>query len=243
VTRLALLAVLTATLAAAAPASSAPDTRITVFAAASLTDVFPKIDRHPLFSFAGSNALVAQIEAGAPADVFASANTTLPQTLFDKHLCAKPVVFTRNKLVVIVPRKNPAHIKKFSDLTRPGVKIVIAARGVPAGNYTLQVLAALHLTGQVMANVVSQETDVREVLAKIVLTEADAGFVYRTDAKSVSTDVKVITIPKGAQPTVAYGMCVVPQGGHTTAARAFVKKVLSKRGQKKLRAFGFLPRR
>jgi molybdate transport system substrate-binding protein len=111
------------------------------------------------------------------------------------------------------------------------------------GNYTLQVLAALHLTDQIMANLVSQETDVREVLAKIVLREADAGFVYRTDAKSVSTDVKVITIPKDAQPTIEYGICVVPQGGHTTGARAFVRKVLSKKGQVKLRAFGFLPRK
>src|SRR5262249_12626752 len=133
--------------------------------------------------------------------------------------------------------------RKFSDLTRPGVKIVIAAKGVPVGNYTLQVLQALHLTDQIMANVVSQETDVREVLAKIVLREADAGFVYSTDAKSVATDVKVISIPKSAQPTVQYGICVVPTGGHTAGAQAFVKKVLSKKGQKKMRAFGFLPRK
>jgi molybdate transport system substrate-binding protein len=241
--RLAVAAVLVAALAAAAPATPAPDAQITVFAAASLTDVFPKIDKHARYSFAGSNTLEAQIEAGAPADVFASANTTLPQTLFAKHLCTKPVVFTRNKLVVIVPRKNSAHIRKVSDLTRPGVKIVIAAKGVPAGNYTLQVLQALHLTDQVMANVVSQETDVREVLAKIVLREADAGFVYITDAKSVSSDVKVITIPKSAEPGIQYGICVVPQGGHTVAAQTFVKKVLSKTGQKKLRAAGFLPRK
>ena len=236
------LVVTAVALAAASTVSAAAPPQITVFAAASLTDAFPKIDKHARYSFAGSNALEAQIEAGAPADVFASANTTLPQTLFAKHLCTKPVVFTKNKLVVVVPRKNRAHIKRFSDLTKPGVKIVIAAKGVPVGNYTLQVLAALHLTDQIMANVVSQETDVREVLAKVVLREADAGFVYRTDAKSVSTDVKVITIPKDAQPTVEYGICVVPQGGHATAARAFVRKVLSKKGQAKLRAFGFLPR-
>ena len=237
------LAVAAVTLAAASSVSAAPQAQITVFAATSLTNVFPKIDKHARYSFAGSNALEAQIEAGAPADVFASANTTLPQRLFDKHLCTKPVVFTKNKLVVVVPRRNPAHIMKFADLTKPGVKIVIAAKGVPVGNYTLQVLAALHLTDQIMENVVSQETDVREVLAKIVLREADAGFVYRTDAKSVSADVNVITIPKDAQPTVEYGICVVSQGGHTTAARAFVKKVLSKKGQAKLRAFGFLPRK
>jgi molybdate transport system substrate-binding protein len=95
-------------LAVASSASSAPQAQITVFAAASLTDVFPKIDRHPRYSFAGSNMLEAQIELGAPVDVFASANMTLPQTLFAKHLCTRPVVFTRNRLVVIVPRSNRA---------------------------------------------------------------------------------------------------------------------------------------
>ena len=237
------LTVAVVTLAASSSVSAAPQAQITVFAAASLTNVFPKIDKHARYSFAGSNALEAQIEAGAPADVFASANTTLPQTLFARHLCTRPVVFTKNKLVVVVPRKNPGHIEKFSDLTKPNVKIVIAGKGVPVGSYTLQVLAALHLTDEIMANVVSKEADVREVLAKIVLREADAGFVYRTDAKSVSTDVKVIAIPKDAQPTVEYGMCVVPQGGHTTAAKAFVSKVLSKKGQARLRAFGFLRRK
>lgn len=230
-------------LAVASSASSAPQAQITVFAAASLTDVFPKIDRHPRYSFAGSNMLEAQIELGAPVDVFASANMTLPQTLFAKHLCTRPVVFTRNRLVVIVPRSNRAKIRFVSDLTRPGVKIVIADKGVPAGNYTLQVLQALRLSDQVLANVVSRENDVREVLAKIVLREADAGFVYATDAKAVAGDVKVITIPKKAEPGIQYGICVVPTGGHTTEARAFLKKVLSKKGQKKLRAAGFLPRR
>ena len=124
----------------------------------------------------------------------------LPQQLYDKKLCPKPVVFTRNKLVVIVPTKNAAKIRTISDLTRKGVKIVIAQPGVPVGNYTVQVLQALHLYDQVMANVVSKENDVREVLAKIVLDEADAGFVYSTDAKAVAGDVKKIAIPKEAEP-------------------------------------------
>jgi molybdate transport system substrate-binding protein len=237
VIRAAAAAVLTAVLSA----GSSPQT--TVFAAASLTDVFPRIDRHQRYSFAGSNVLAAQIQQGAPADVFAAANMALPRQLYDRKLCSKPVVFTRNKLVVIVPAKNQAKLRSVSDLARKGVKIVIAQPGVPVGSYTVQVLQSLHLYDQVMANVVSKENDVREVLAKIVLDEADAGFVYSTDAKAVAGDVKRIAIPKTAEPGIRYGICVVSTGSHSVAARAFVKKVLSEKGQAKLRAFGFLPRR
>jgi molybdate transport system substrate-binding protein len=225
----------------AAILSTGSSPQITVFAAASLTDVFPKIDKHQRYSFAGSNQLAAQIQQGAPADVFASANMTLPQQLYEKNLCSKPVAFTRNRLVVIVPKKNRAKIRTINDLARKGVKIVIAQQGVPVGTYTIQVLQALHLLDQVLANVVSKETDVREVLAKIVLDEADAGFVYSTDAKAVAGDVKTIVIPKKAEPGIQYGICVVTASAHPAAARAFVKKVLSKKGQAKLRAFGFLP--
>ena len=227
----------------AAVLSTGSTPQITVFAAASLTDVFPKIAKHERYSFAGSNQLAAQIQQGAPADVFASANMALPQQLYDKNLCSKPVVFTRNKLVVIVPKRNRAKIRTIGDLPRKGVKIVIAQQGVPVGTYTIQVLQALHLLDQVLANVVSKETDVREVLAKIVLDEADAGFVYSTDAKAVSGEVKTIPIPKKAEPGIQYGMCVVAGSAHRAEARAFVKKVLSKKGQAKLRAFGFLPRK
>lgn len=216
--------------------------QITVFAASSLTNVFPKIDHHARYSFAGSNTLAAQIQQGAPADVFASANTALPQELYEQHLCSKPVVFTRNRLVVIVPRSNPAHIRRVNDLARKGVKVVIAGSGVPAGSYTLQVLKKLELSKLVLANVVSRETDVREVLAKVVLGEADAGFVYTTDAKSVTADVKLIRIPGRAEPVIRYGMCIVSSTGHRREAQAFVHTVLSKAGQAKLRAAGFRPK-
>jgi molybdate transport system substrate-binding protein len=235
-------ALLAAACAIAAPASSAPGTTITVFAASSLTDVFPKIDRRARYSFAGSNTLAAQIAQGAPADVFASANMTIPQQLYEKRLCSKPRAFTRNKLVVVVPKSNPAHLHRVNDLARKGTKVVIADVGVPVGTYTLKVLKALEISRLVLANVVSRETDVREVLAKIVLGEADAGFVYSTDAKAVAGDVKVITIPRRAEPGITYGICVVSGSGHQTGARAFVKKVLSKAGQAKLRRAGFLPR-
>jgi molybdate transport system substrate-binding protein len=174
--------------------------------------------------------------------VFASANMTLPTQLFQQNLCSKPVVFTRNRLVIVVPRNNPAHVHDIYNLTKSGVTIDIAAKGVPVGNYTLQILQNMNLSNAVLKNVVSQETDVREVLAKVALGEVDAGFVYSTDAKTVAKKVLVVKIPAWAQPKVQYGICVVSSSSHTSAARAFVKRVLSKAGQKKLHRFGFLAR-
>ena len=217
-------------------------TQLTVYAAASLTNAFPAIAPHEKYSFGGSNALAAQIQQGAPADVFASANTTLPRQLFQQNLCSKPVVFTRNRLVIVVPRKNPAHIQNVYGLAKSGVTIDIAAKGVPVGSYTLQILQNMNLSNAVLKNVVSQETDVREVLAKVALGEVDAGFVYSTDAKTVARKVLVVKIPAWAQPKVQYGICVVSSSPHKSASRAFVKRVLSKAGQKKLHRFGFLAR-
>ena len=215
---------------------------ITVYAAASLTDVFPKIDSANKYSFAGSNTLAAQIQQGAPADVFASANTTLPNQLFAKGLCSKPVVFTRNTLVIVVPKSNPAGINSVYNLTKPGIKLDIAASGVPVGSYTLQILKNMNLSTTVLKNVVSQETDVREVLSKVALGEADAGFVYSTDAKTVPGQVTVIKVPAWAQPKVQYGICVVNSSGDKTDAQAFINKVMAKSGQAKMLAAGFLPR-
>lgn len=215
---------------------------LTVFAAASLTNVFPQIDSHATYSFAGSNTLAAQIELGAPADVFASANTALPQQLHAKGLCGKPVVFTRNELVLIVPKSNPARIHSVYGLERRGVKLDVAAPAVPVGAYTRQALKHMRLT-RVLRNVVSNETDVREVLAKVSLGEADAGFVYSTDARTVRGRVTVVKLPARAQPTVRYGICVVTHAPNAAAARAFVEAVLGKAGQAKLRAAGFLQRR
>jgi len=228
-----------AALLAAGGASARGDSTLTVFAASSLTDAFPKIDPKATYSFAGSNTLAAQIRQGAPADVFASANTALPSALHRDGLCTKPVVFTRNALVVIVPRSNPAGVHGVFDLRKRGVKLVIAAPGVPVGDYTLQVLRRLKLR----PHVVSRETDVREVLAKVALGEADAGFVYSTDARTVPHKVRTIRIPARGQPNVRYGICVVSASSHKTAARAFVKRVLGKTGQRILRSYGFLPRR
>ena len=220
--------------------SSTRVTGITVYAAASLTDVFPKVDSGPKYSFGSSSTLAAQITQGAPADVFASANTTIPAQLFAKGLVQKPVVFARNRLVLVVPTANPAGIRGVYDLRKTGVKLVIAAPAVPVGSYTLQVLKQMGLTS-VLANVVSRESDVRSVLSKVALGEADAGFVYSTDAKTVPGKVRVFKIPAWAQPKVTYGMAVVSSSSNKAAAQRFIKEVLSKTGQRKMLAAGFLP--
>jgi molybdate transport system substrate-binding protein len=240
----ALAATITALLALAggASASSTRSTAgLTVYAAASLTDVFPAIDSSPSYSFAGSNALATQIANGAPADVFASANTTIPAQLYAQGVVGKPVVFTRNTLVVVVPKSNPADIRSVYDLAKPGVKLVIANSAVPVGSYTVQVLNQMGLATAVLANVVSQETDVRTVLSKVQLGQADAGFVYATDAQTVAGAVTTINLPAWAQPKVAYAMAVVAKSPNQAAAQAFVDKVLSKTGQATMVKYGFLP--
>ena len=239
--RIAAASVLVAGLLVSGAAAQSTTYHPTVYAAASLTDAFPKIGPSAKYSFAGSNTLAAQIRQGAPADVFASANMSLPRGLYHDHLCSKPVVFTRNALVLIVPTSNPAGIHSVYDLRRSGIKLVIAAQNVPVGAYTRQVLRNLNLAG-VLRNVVSQENDVREVLAKVALAEGDAGFVYSTDARTVPGKIRTIRIPARGQPNVQYGICVLSASAHKAAAHAFVKRVLSASGQRILRHYGFLPR-
>jgi molybdate transport system substrate-binding protein len=219
-----------------------PHLFLTIFAAASLTNVFPQIAPNELYSFGGSNMLSAQIQQGAPADIFASANTKLPNQLYAQGLVEKPVVFTRNALILIVPKSNPAGIHSVYDLRKPGVKLDIAAQGVPVGDYTRVVLHNLGLD-DALSNVVSQETDVREVLAKVALGEADAGFVYTTDARTVKGKVATIGIRWSAQPIVQYAVAVVRSSTHLQAARQFVSYLLTKTAQKKLLAAGFLTRK
>jgi molybdate transport system substrate-binding protein len=241
VTRRLVVVVCAVTALAAGTAQATTRATLTIYAAASLTDVFPKIDAGERYSFAGSNTLAAQIQQGAPADVFASANMTIPQQLYAKHLVTKPVVFTRNALVLVVPKANPAHIRSPYDLRRSGIKLIIAAPAVPVGSYTLQILKNMGLTS-VLSNVVSRETDVREVLAKVALGEGDAGFVYSTDARTVQGQVEVIRLPAWAQPKVQYGVSVVLASPHRGEAQAWVNRLLGKRAQAKLLAAGFLPR-
>jgi molybdate transport system substrate-binding protein len=240
--RLLLVLGLLAVLAGPAASATKSTPKITVYAAASLTDVFPAIDPNETYSFAGSNTLATQIKSGAPADVFASANMTIPATLHAGKYCSNPVVFTRNTLVIVVPKSNPGHVKNIYSLTKKGVTVDVAAKAVPVGTYTQQILNNMNIADAVNANVVGQESDVRTVLAHVALGAVDAGFVYSTDAKTVPGKVKVIKVPAWAQPKVRYGICVVSASANKPAARAFIQRVLSKKGQATLLAYGFLPR-
>lgn len=216
--------------------------RLTVFAAASLTDVFPKIDARPRYGFAGSDVLALQIQQGAPADVFAAASPKYPDLLYKQGLVQKPIQFATNTLVLVVPKSNPAQIHTVDDLTKPGVKIVIGDPSVPVGSYTRTVLSNLGISAAVLKNVVSQETDVRSVLGKVALGEADAGFVYVTDARTVQGKVKVIALRESAQPHVVYEVAVVKNSPHLQAAYRYVTRLIRPAAQRELERAGFGPR-
>jgi molybdate transport system substrate-binding protein len=211
---------------------------LAIFAAASLTGVFPQIDRAPKFQFAGSDQLAFQITQGAHADVFAAASPKYPEQLYAQGLCSKPAAFATNTVVLVVPRANPARIHSVYDLTRDGIKLVIGAKGVPIGDYTRTLLAKLGLSSA-LKNVVSEEDDVKVVVAKVALGEADAGFVYRTDVKPVGNKVFRIAVPAAGQPTVQYELCIPTTTRYPKLAAAFVREVLSTRGRATLRAAGF----
>jgi molybdate transport system substrate-binding protein len=238
------LAALFAIVALSLPSATGAGGNFTVFAAASLTEVFPRIDPSPRYSFAGSDQLALQIRQGAPADVYAAASPKHPQLLYHDGLVTKPITFATNKLIVLVPRSNPARIDSVYDLRRSGVKVVIGDRGVPIGVYTRQLLDALGITDAVMQNVVSEETDVKGIVSKIALGEADAGFVYVTDAKPVASRVQKVQLPDWAQPSIRYQIAIVSSTPRKVGARAFIRKVTSKRGRTLLRRAGFgLPKK
>ncbi len=239
--RLALVAALASALAL--PAATTAASPITVFAAASLTGVFPRISAAPRYSFAGSDQLALQLQQGARADVYAAASPKYPELLYHQGLLRKPVVFATNRLVLIVPRNNPARIGSVYDLRRGGIKLVIGDKSVPIGAYTRQILDTIGISADVLKNVVSEETDVKGIVGKVALGEADVGFVYATDARPVASRVKVVPLPAWAQPPIRYEIAVV-KGGREAAARAFVTRVTGKVGRTALRKAGFgLPKR
>jgi molybdate transport system substrate-binding protein len=215
-------------------------TPLTIYAAASLTEVFSAYDSAQHYSFAGSNVLETQIKNGAPADLFASAAPLNTQRLYAAGIVDKPVTFTANRLALIVPKSNPAGIKSVYDLKTKNVKLVIANAAVPVGSYTRTVLKKMNLTS-VLNSVVSQESDVKAVTGKVALGQADAGFVYVTDARAVSDQVTVIRIPAWAQPRVRYEIAVVSKSNNKAAAQAWIKGILSTKGQTALKNAGFLP--
>jgi molybdate transport system substrate-binding protein len=228
-----------------------------VFGAASLKSAFEEIGNafeaaNPgvtvKFNFAGSNALRTQIEQGAEADVFASANMKEMDALVSGNLVSadSAKVFLTNQLIVITPANNPAQLTKLEELTKEGLKIVLAAKEVPVGNYALQVLDKLDAafgTGykdKVIKNVVSYENDVKQVVAKVQLGEADAGIVYSSDSVA-APDLQKIEIPVENNVVAKYPLAAMSNAKQAELAQKFIEYVLSTEGQSSLQKWGFLP--
>jgi molybdate transport system substrate-binding protein len=210
-----------------------------VLAAASLTEVLPRIEPDGRYSFAGSNQLAQQIRLGAPFDVFLSASPVYARALDREGLVRKPVAFASNSLVLIVPSSNPQRIRSVYDLAkRPKLRLVVAGPKVPIGLYTREVLKRLGLL-KVLKKAVSLEPDVKGIVGKVALGEADAGFVYRTDVRPVGGQVTSIALPPKSQPTVRYEAAIASSPVSLERAEAFVVALRSARGRRELRAGGF----
>jgi molybdate transport system substrate-binding protein len=236
--------------ACSSPASSSAPPSLTVFGAASLKAALQQAKTayeavNPgstiTLSTDSSAALAAQIEQGAPADVFLSADATNPRRLVDGGFAVGPaVVFAANKLCIVVPAGNPAAIASPEDLGKDGVKIIAAGDEVPITTYATQAVANLGLTDAYAANVVSREDNVKAVVAKIELGEGDAGIVYVTDA-AASDKVDTVDIPDAANVVATYAGVVVKASNHQAAAKAFLDWFAGPDGQAILGELGFLP--
>ena len=240
---------------AASANNSAASATLTVFAAASLREAFTEIaatlereqpGTQVALSFAGSQELRLQLEQGAPADVFASADQRQMEAARAEGLVLAPQLFARNDPVLIVPRANPAHVKTLRDLASTK-HLIFGTPEVPIGAYTERILDAAGrefgpvFATAVRANVVSRELDVRQVLAKVVLGEADAGIVYRSDAQAAAGKVLIISIPARFNQLAEYPIAAVAASKHPRLARLFVEAVLAPAGQAVLARHGFVP--
>ncbi len=235
--RTTLAATLAAVVALAAPAAAQA---VNVYAATSLTDVLPALDKAPKYSFGGSNTLQLQIERGAPADVFASASPREAQALFHEGRCSRPVTFAINRLVLLIPNANPGNVTSVYSLRSGGRRISIGQAGVPIGAYTRTLLKRLRLSSILSTNRVSQQSNVGQVSSQVALGSADAGFVYYTDGLAVKDRTKMIGLPRWAQPPVRYMICAVKRPGVDSAgAKAFIAKVTGRAGRGALKAHGF----
>jgi molybdate transport system substrate-binding protein len=211
-----------------------------VFSAASLAAVAAAVDPGATVVAGGSNDLAAQIRDGARADVFLSASEAPLAQLREAGLVRAPVPFASNRLVVVVPRANPARIGRLADLRRPGTKLVLGAEGVPVGDYAREALAAAGLH-DALENVVSLEDDVKGVVGKVALGEADAGVVYATDARAAGDRVSAVPVPAAVQPEIRYLAAATTSGG--ARAEAYLERLLGDAGAAALRDGGFLPLR
>ncbi|MEU9839884.1 molybdate ABC transporter substrate-binding protein [Actinomadura sp. NPDC048032] len=218
---------------------------LTVFAAASLTEAFTALgktfeDAHPgvrvRFQFGGSSTLAQQITQGAPADVFAAASPATMRTVTGAgDASGQPRVFARNRLVIAVPKGDPAKVAKVGDLGRPGLKVVLCAVQVPCGAAAGTALAA----AGVEVEPVSREKDVKAVLTKVGLGEADAGLVYRTDVKAAGGEVAGIEFPEAAKAINDYPIVEVARAPHGALAKEFIQLVVGEQGRSVLSRAGF----
>lgn len=220
----------------ASSGSTAPKEKPTVLAAASLTEAFEELGG-ATFTFAGTSALVTQVQQGAPADVFASADEKNMQKLVDAGLVEAPQVFARNTLEIVTAAGNPRHVTGLAGLADPGLTVVLADPSVPVGSYAQQVLAKAGVTVKPR----SLELDVKSALLRVTTGEADAAIVYASDVDAAGTKVAGVEIPAAQNVIATYPIAVLRSAPHRAAARAFVEGVLSKRGQAALADHGFLP--
>jgi molybdenum ABC transporter molybdate-binding protein len=218
---------------------------LTVFAAASLTETFTALgkafeDAHPgvkvRFQFGGSSTLAQQITQGAPADVFAAASPATMKTVTAAgDASGQPRVFARNRLVIAVPKGDPGRVAKAGDLGRPGLKVVLCAVQVPCGAAAGTALAA----AGVKVEPVSREKDVKAVLTKVGLGEADAGLVYRTDVRAADGKVAGIEFPEAAKAVNDYPVVEVAKAPHSALAKDFIRLVAGEQGRSALSGAGF----
>lgn len=230
--------------AATTPAARSADAPVVVSAAASLKEAFTTYGAaftggDPKFSFAGSDDLAAQIRAGAKPDVFAAANTKLPEELYASGLVEAPVVFAGNRLVLAVPAGSK--IDGLDDLEATGVDLAIGSDSVPIGSYTHKVLARLPAAESkaILANVRSEEPDVKGIVGKLTQGAVDAGFVYVTDVTATDGKLRAIELPNELKPSASYGVAVVKGSTNPAGARSFIDGLLNGAGADALQAAGF----
>jgi molybdate transport system substrate-binding protein len=247
-------------LASFALAAAEEQKELTVFTAASLTGAFNEIggifenetDMSVAFNFDGSQALRTQIENGAYADIFASANKKQMNAVKDAGLInnSSMVIFTKNKISLIIPKDNPAQIENLSDLTKPGVKIVMGTKDVPVGDYALQIISKLgndsaygpDFKAAVLANVISEETNVNYVVTKVALGEADVGFAYVSDiTEDLAAKVDKIAIPDEFNVIGEYPIAIMKDSRYPAESQEFVNLVTSDEGRAILEKYGFTP--
>jgi molybdate transport system substrate-binding protein len=241
------LACLALAVASCGGGGSAAKPTLTVSAATSLKSALTAYgnefaDATVRASFAGSDELAAQIRQGVKPDLFASANTKLPEQLYKEGLVEKPRVFAANRLVLAVPASG-AKVGGVGDLAKPGTTIAMGSPSVPVGSYTRKVLAKLpaNESKAILANVRSNEPDVGGVVGKVAQGAVDAGFVYVTDVRAAAGELRAIDLPADLQPQVSYGVAVVKGAKHPEQAKRFIDGLMSGAGRKALDAAGFLP--